>query len=553
MRRPGGSITMRYGYPTKGLFDGAPAHAVPEGGALVLTNLMPEDRTGQYHGGKRSGIINAVLGSGIADCRALLGPLGRISGSLYPSIFAFFGGSGVYVGDEGNALTAVTSGSAVTPFVYAPCAVLRNDPDGIPAEVYYVTTLAQGTASDRKRFPAPTTGFSVSASTWDARSGGGSIPIAIGAMCSCWGKLVIAQGFGKSASFFTSKQYDGRNWDFSSNLATGAFSSLIGKAGQPGDNIHWLIPESDTRLILSCSRSMWMVDGDPKIGGRVRYIGENVVANNESWCLDGDGRLWFIGPGGLYAKAGDQIRNMDGGRVRALRETDWSTNQSVLAFNADMRRLEIFITATNGSGAAVGYFYLLDSDRFVKIETPSGKFLPRARVNGVAQAGFGSTEVYGRPQSRPGYGCHVSRGDGIHTWEPRSLDTTLTDRVVISGATTPEAITGEVRFPAFRWPEGGYEAMCTELRAYAPASCGPVSWYLITADTPDECEAKTVSQATQSGTLFSDGAGISQPISVRATGGAVQLVLKHAATNSDFRMGWVDLSFARAGMLRKAA
>jgi len=95
----------------------------------------------------------------------------------------------------------------------------------------------------------------------------------------------------------------GNPWDFNPYRTTSDRATVIGtgSAGSIGDVIRAFIPLRDGQFIIGCSGSMHVVVDNPAYGGSIVALDRTIgIFDATSWCLDGDGTVYFWGTGGLY-------------------------------------------------------------------------------------------------------------------------------------------------------------------------------------------------------------------------------------------------------------
>jgi hypothetical protein len=54
-------------------------------------------------------------------------------------------------------------------------------------------------------------------------------------------------------------------------------------------------------MIIGCTHSLWMVEGDPADGGAIAQLSDGIgILGSNAWVKDPSGNLYFLGTGGLY-------------------------------------------------------------------------------------------------------------------------------------------------------------------------------------------------------------------------------------------------------------
>jgi hypothetical protein len=94
------------------------------------------------------------------------------------------------------------------------------------------------------------------------------------------------------------------NYDTSATGAQRAIAGSNADAGRVGEPILAMAPHSDDYLIFGCTNSIWVMAGDPAVGGtldaRSRTIG---VASSAAWCFGPSGEFVFWSRDGMYVMA----------------------------------------------------------------------------------------------------------------------------------------------------------------------------------------------------------------------------------------------------------
>jgi len=118
------------------------------------------------------------------------------------------------------------------------------------------------------------------------------------------GRLVLAGDLNNPQNFYMSRLGDPYDWNYSA-LAIGdtasAFAGNLSNAGQIGQSITALMPFTDDLMMIGCTHSVWLMNGDPAAGGSISLVTDEVgVVGPRAWCKDPYGFLYFVGTGGLY-------------------------------------------------------------------------------------------------------------------------------------------------------------------------------------------------------------------------------------------------------------
>lgn len=137
---------------------------------------------------------------------------------------------------------------------------------------------------------------------WETTDGVSQIPLGCPLLCRWSGRMVLA-GYPPHV-WYMSRVEDPTDFDFAQTDVLRAVASTSGEAGQIGDPITALIPYTDDYLIFGCTNSIWIMRGDPAIGGRVDNVSrETGIAIRNGWCRGPSGDLYFLSDDGMYGMA----------------------------------------------------------------------------------------------------------------------------------------------------------------------------------------------------------------------------------------------------------
>ena len=129
----------------------------------------------------------------------------------------------------------------------------------------------------------------------------GTMPTKAYLGCLYRGRNVLAGSPNYPHQWYMSKTGDPWNWVYASTDPLTAAAGNNADAGETGDIIRALIPYKDDYLIFGCASTIWVLTGDPAMGGKVDEVDLTVgMFGANSWCFDGDGNLYFWGTAGIY-------------------------------------------------------------------------------------------------------------------------------------------------------------------------------------------------------------------------------------------------------------
>lgn len=140
-------------------------------------------------------------------------------------------------------------------------------------------------------------------SEWQATDAG-TLPNRCKLLTNWRGRAVLARGADDPHNWHMSEQGNPNGWDTFPPVqtATQAISGNNARAGLCPDLINSLIPYNDDLLLFGCDSSLWMMRGDPMVGGVFDLVSDVTgVAFGRSWAKDPEGTLYFFGSrGGVY-------------------------------------------------------------------------------------------------------------------------------------------------------------------------------------------------------------------------------------------------------------
>jgi hypothetical protein len=162
----------------------------------------------------------------------------------------------------------------------------------------------------------------------------------------------------------------GNPWDWNIYRTTSDRAVAIGSgvAGQIGDVVRALIPTYDGQLVIGCSNSTHILLGNPADGGQMVDVIGTGIFGHTSWCLDGDGNLYFWGTGGVYrlAKGSVQVDNISLATMPNLiadTAADPSTHRITMGHDPSRRGIKICATVL-ATGVSSNYWFDLQTQGF---------------------------------------------------------------------------------------------------------------------------------------------------------------------------------------------
>jgi hypothetical protein len=329
------------------------------------------------------------------------------------------------------------------------------------------------------------------------------------------GRIVLANYDANPSYWAMSKVGDVTNWTTGGNEATRAFSGTASDSpGVPADAITCLAPFQDDYLFMGCSKSCYYFSGDPGYGGRLLLLSDQTgVFGPRAFCFDEEGNLYFLGAGGLFMiqKGGLLPKNISGRRLSTvLDQVDSSTTLVQLIYDSAAASVHVFLTPRDGVTAGTHVTLDVRQNAMWLDEYPQ-TFGPTASRQIVGQSYDGRRFLMGGADGyirRPRFGAKDDDGTAIDSW---------------------------VRYPIMELGNGGSESIVTELQAVGVRGTQGVNWQVRTAKSASQvmqADIDVPASTDARGTWFATQDGFEDPVGLRQTGGAHQIVVRHDSTGS---------------------
>ena len=356
--------------------------------------------------------------------------------------------------------------------------------------------------------------------------------------CTYRGRIVLARDASSAQNWYMSRLGDALDWDFgaSPESTTAVAGNSSGKFGQPADSITALIPYSDDLLIFGCSKSMWVMEGDPGAGGRVQNVSYKTgVIGPRSWCFDDQGHLYFMGSGGLYRmpRGTRDAVPVSGRRLtRLLDRVDTSKTFVQMGFDSFKQWVIICLTSTDSSVVGVHVIYDTISDALWPTTFATYDHNPWSILEVVGVEDEQRRVLFG------GSGGYIRRMDDASA----SDDGTVIDSYV--------------RLAEMEVGSGTIESVVAEMQAeFSKDLPATLNWYLVSGRSANEIvnipTADIFSGAADSLTgQFSTSLGFQTPVRMRRRGGAHSLVLRNNTATEQWAVERIRLYPAVAGRRR---
>lgn len=206
----------------------------------------------------------------------------------------------------------------------------------------------------------------------------GSMPTKATLGCLYRGRCVLAGNEDSPHQWCMSGVTDPWNWLYVVNDPLSPIRGGNANAGQIGDIVTALIPYEDDYLIFGGGSSIYIMVGDPALGGSIDLLTNNTgIYGKHAWCFDDNHNLYFFGFNGLYrCSPGAPIGEPENISETALPNwiADWNLDSSkhTIVLSFDPVKKGIIISKTDlTTGANSNYWYDLKTNGFFPEKYPN--------------------------------------------------------------------------------------------------------------------------------------------------------------------------------------
>ena len=360
------SINLQFplaGLDERGAYQNQPPYSTP-----AAWNVRPrEPIEGRSRGGSRPGLVRAfALRLGTEGSRPI-----RLSDYIIYEVdnvqkirfVAIAGGLFYHENPEGTLILVEVDGE-IGPFTTTRAihATQRGQ------KLY----IADSTGTPSGRIYDPVAG---TVSAWVADEG--TLPDGCPLISLYRDRIVLASG----NDWFMSRQGNPAQWDFADdpNDSTRAVSGATSpQAGIIGDPITAIIPYTDDYFIFACEANMWVLRGDPALGGQIDNLSRTVgMVDQKAWCHGPRGEIFFLDRGGLYvlpagATASPELLSEQ--LPTRMQDIEKATYTVLLGYDDRRKGILIWIVH-NTSVSPIHFWYDLPNKSFWPMEVP-GAFEP---------------------------------------------------------------------------------------------------------------------------------------------------------------------------------
>ncbi len=119
--------------------------------------------------------------------------------------------------------------------------------------------------------------------------------------CVYRGRIVLSGDPDDPQNWYMSRIDAPDDWDYGQADVAAAIAGNNADAGKLGETITALIPHSDDYLVFGCRSSVWLLRGDPTVGGVIDAVDYKTgIVGPYAWCQSTGGVVYFLGTDGLY-------------------------------------------------------------------------------------------------------------------------------------------------------------------------------------------------------------------------------------------------------------
>ncbi len=223
----------------------------------------------------------------------------------------------------------------------------------------------------------------------------GQVPTGCHLIARCFGRIFLAGD--PPHVWYASRQGDPFDWNYAATDVQRAVASTSGEQDSIGEPITALIPHTDDYLIFACSRSLWVMRGDPGLNGSVDAISREIgICVRHAWCRGPLGEVYLLSDDGFYRippgansipEALSRVRLPD-----ELRRLSESTVTCAMAYNSEDFGIDIHLFSSSAN--RMHWFYDLANGGFWPVSINANK-QPRVALRYSASSTADSGTIYG--------------------------------------------------------------------------------------------------------------------------------------------------------------
>jgi hypothetical protein len=180
---------------------------------------------------------------------------------------------------------------------------------------------------------------------------------------AAWRNRICVSSRDDPQNVFMSRSGIPGDWSYASIPVGSAikFNTTGIDAGVLGEPVNALVAHSDDYLVLGCFTSLYLLRGDPTVGGQIDRLSSNIgIVAPQAWARGPNGETVFLSTDGLYSlPAGVMAYPQSISRERLpneLRDIDVTNFRVMMAYDVRNRGVFIGLTPNLGSGGTYWWF-----------------------------------------------------------------------------------------------------------------------------------------------------------------------------------------------------
>lgn len=128
----------------------------------------------------------------------------------------------------------------------------------------------------------------------------GEVPVGCNIVATWRSRLILADG-DDPTEIFMSRIGDPYDWDYTKKDSARAIKLSATWAGITPQPVRACIPNTDDCMIIGCDQQIWVLRGDPAVGGTVENLSDEIgILDSKSWCKTPDSSLIICSQDGVY-------------------------------------------------------------------------------------------------------------------------------------------------------------------------------------------------------------------------------------------------------------
>lgn len=275
--------------------------------------------------------------------------------------------------------------------------------------------------------------------------------------CNWRGRLVLAGDSGAPQNFYMSRLGVPTDWNYGATDGAQAVAGNLSVSGLIGEPIVALIPFTDDILIIGCTHSIWLIQGDLAQNGTIVQVSANIgILGANAWQKDSFDALYFVGTGGLYTcrplwEQWQPPKLLTGETFNQFFQgLSPSANIITLVWDEDARYLYMFFTPNNDASLGTHLLYDTRNEGMWPLQYPQGhgptaaiQFFADGTPNyrGVLMGGFDGSLRRLDPASLDDDGTPISSTITLGPFHPFPEAALLSGTTIDFGEADPQSFT----------------------------------------------------------------------------------------------------------------